>query len=251
MARVRAVFRRMENYSASSPEIIRAADLTLDLPRMRVTAEGREIEELTPTEFQLLAALARYPGRVFTRAQLLDAVHGVAFESYERAIDAHIKNIRHKIEPNPTRAALSPDGLWRGLQIHRPMTNPTEGPSETPPEWNSRHYSRRFFKQRPSWWPENEPWPPQRGRSRHHRFSRRLGCFFAFVILFLCGFFFVSPVLIGFLLGQVDFSHLSCKGSLSRGVGRLYPGRRLRSWLRAATDIHPAGQPVECRGPRR
>jgi DNA-binding response OmpR family regulator len=56
---------------------------------------------LTPTEFELLAAMARHPGRVFTRAQLLDVVHGVAFESYERAIDAHIKNIRHKIEPVP------------------------------------------------------------------------------------------------------------------------------------------------------
>ena len=61
-------------------------------------AEGRDIEEFTPTEFELLAAMARHPGRVFTRNQLLETVHGVAFESYERAIDAHIKNIRRKIE---------------------------------------------------------------------------------------------------------------------------------------------------------
>jgi len=101
VARVRAVFRRMENVSSDSQEILRVADLTLDVPRMRVTAEARQIEELTPTEFSLLAEMARYPGRVFTRAQLLNAVHGVAFESYERAIDAHVKNIRHKIEPNP------------------------------------------------------------------------------------------------------------------------------------------------------
>ncbi len=101
VARVRVVFRRMENYSGDNQEILHVAGLTLDLPRMRVSAEGREIEELTPTEFSLLAEMARYPGRVFTRAQLLDAVHGVAFESYERAIDAHVKNIRHKIEPNP------------------------------------------------------------------------------------------------------------------------------------------------------
>jgi len=101
VARVRALFRRMENYSSESQEILRVADLTLDLPRMRLTVTDRQIEELTPTEFSLLAEMARYPGRVFTRAQLLDAVHGVAFESYERAIDAHIKNIRHKIEPNP------------------------------------------------------------------------------------------------------------------------------------------------------
>ena len=67
---------------------------------MLVTSAGRRVE-LTPTEFQLLSAMARQPGRVFTRAQLLDAVHGVAFESYERAIDAHVKNIRRKLEPDP------------------------------------------------------------------------------------------------------------------------------------------------------
>ena len=97
VARVRVVLRRVENANAA-PEIMQAAGLSLDLPRMRVNAEGRDIEELTPTEFALLAEMVRYPGRVFTRAQLLDAIHGVAFESYERAIDAHIKNIRHKIE---------------------------------------------------------------------------------------------------------------------------------------------------------
>ncbi len=100
VARVRVVFRRIENF-AVNPEVIRAADLTLDVPRMQVTAPDRPIEELTPTEFTILSTLARSPGRIFTRAQLLDAAHGVAFESYERAIDAHIKNIRHKIEPNP------------------------------------------------------------------------------------------------------------------------------------------------------
>jgi DNA-binding response OmpR family regulator len=98
VARVRVVFRRIENALSANAEMIRVADLTLDVPRMRLTAEGRQIEELTPTEFELLATLARQPGRVFTRAQLLDAIHGVAFESYERAIDAHIKNIRRKIE---------------------------------------------------------------------------------------------------------------------------------------------------------
>ncbi|MGE5373510.1 MAG: response regulator transcription factor [Bacteroidota bacterium] len=98
IARVRVVFRRIENAASAGSEMIRVADLTLDVPRMRVTAERREIDELTPTEFELLATLARQPGRIFTRAQLLDAIHGVAFESYERAIDAHIKNIRRKIE---------------------------------------------------------------------------------------------------------------------------------------------------------
>jgi len=99
VARVRAVLRRADR-PAGAEEIIRAADLTLDVPRLRLTVGGQPIE-LTTTEFQLLATLARQPGRIFTRGQLLDAVHGIAFESYERAIDAHIKNIRRKIEPNP------------------------------------------------------------------------------------------------------------------------------------------------------
>ena len=98
VARVRAVLRRLESINAHA-EIIRAADLMLDVPRMRVTVGARDAE-LTPTEFHLLAMLAREPGRIFTRAQLLDAVRGVSFDSYERAIDAHVKNIRRKIEPN-------------------------------------------------------------------------------------------------------------------------------------------------------
>ena len=101
VARVRAVLRRLDASRANAgAEMIRAADIALDVPRMRVTIAERAVE-LTATEFQLLATLAREPGRIFTRAQLLDAVRGVAFESYERAIDAHIKNIRRKIEPNP------------------------------------------------------------------------------------------------------------------------------------------------------
>lgn len=100
VARVRAVLRRGEGGAEAGLETLRVGDLFLDLPRMRVTVGGREVE-LTPTEFQLLAALARQPGRILTRAQLLDSLHGVAFESYERAIDAHIKNLRRKIEPDP------------------------------------------------------------------------------------------------------------------------------------------------------
>jgi two-component system alkaline phosphatase synthesis response regulator PhoP len=96
-ARVRAVLRRQ---AAPDAELLRAGELTLDVPRLRTEVSGRPVQ-LTATEFQLLTALARQPDRVFTRAQLLDAVHGVAFESYERAIDAHVKNIRRKIEPDP------------------------------------------------------------------------------------------------------------------------------------------------------
>ena len=99
VARVRAVLRRTEARREPA-EVIRVAGVEIDVARMRVTVDGRAVD-LTATEFQLLAALAREPGRVFTRGQLLDAVHGVAFESYERAIDAHVKNIRRKLEPSP------------------------------------------------------------------------------------------------------------------------------------------------------
>jgi len=99
VARVRAVLRRAERAQAPADLII-VGDLVMDVARMRVEVAGRPVD-LTATEFQLLAALARQPGRIFTRAQLLDAVHGVAFESYERAIDTHIKNLRRKLEPEP------------------------------------------------------------------------------------------------------------------------------------------------------
>ena len=100
VARVRAVLRRTGSARDGGPETLRIAGLEVDVPRMRVSIDGRPVE-LTPTEFQLLLIFAREPGRVFTRSQLLDAVHGMAFESYERAIDAHVKNIRKKIEPEP------------------------------------------------------------------------------------------------------------------------------------------------------
>jgi DNA-binding response OmpR family regulator len=99
VARVRSVLRRSEAVKTPS-ELIRAGEIELDVPRMQVTVAGKPVE-LTQTEFQLLATMAREPGRVFSRAQLLNAVHGVAFESYERAIDAHIKNLRRKLEADP------------------------------------------------------------------------------------------------------------------------------------------------------
>ena len=99
IARIRAVLRRTRAAERGA-EILRAADVEIDTGKMRVTVAGRPVE-LTPTEFQVLTTLVAEPGRVFTRGQLLDAVHGVAIESYERAIDAHVKNIRRKIEPEP------------------------------------------------------------------------------------------------------------------------------------------------------
>ena len=99
VARIRAVLRRTRAAQRGA-EILRAGEVEVDTGRMRVSVAGRPVE-LTPTEFQLLSTMAAEPGRVFTRGQLLDAVHGVAIESYERAIDAHVKNIRRKIEPEP------------------------------------------------------------------------------------------------------------------------------------------------------
>ena len=98
VARIRTVLRRAEG-ARQPAEVIRVGDAELDVPRMESRFGGRRVE-LTKTEFQILATMARQPGRVFTRAQLLESVRGVAFESYERAIDAHIKNIRRKIEPD-------------------------------------------------------------------------------------------------------------------------------------------------------
>jgi DNA-binding response OmpR family regulator len=100
VARIRAVLRRHER--DNSAEVIRVGELELDVPRLRVAVSGRVVA-LTATEFELLSVMARQPGRVFTRAQLLDAIHGQALESYERAIDAHVKNIRRKLEPDPRR----------------------------------------------------------------------------------------------------------------------------------------------------
>src|SRR6476659_2914842 len=97
VARVRAVLRRTSGATAGA-EILRIAGVEVDLPKRRARVEGRTVD-LTPTEYQLLVTMLREPGRVFTRAQLQDALHGMAIESYDRAIDAHIKNLRRKIEP--------------------------------------------------------------------------------------------------------------------------------------------------------
>lgn len=98
VARVRALLRRVESGEVS--EVIRTGDVEIDVPKMQVTVAGTPVE-LTPTEFQLVATMAAQPGRVFTRAQLLDVLHGVSFESYERAVDAHVKNIRRKFGSAP------------------------------------------------------------------------------------------------------------------------------------------------------
>ncbi len=99
VARVRAVLRRARNGDATIP-VVRVHDLEVDAPRHTVR-RGSEAIDLTPTEFKLLLTLAASPGRAFTRLQLIDQVQGYAFEGYERTVDAHVKNLRQKLEPDP------------------------------------------------------------------------------------------------------------------------------------------------------
>lgn len=99
VARVRALLRRAASTPTAS-QVLRIADLEIDLDAYTV-ARSEQLLELTPTEFNLLAAMAAQPGRVFTRLQLLEAVQGVAYEGYERTVDVHIKNLRAKLEPDP------------------------------------------------------------------------------------------------------------------------------------------------------
>jgi len=94
VARVRVVLRRVSGDPAS--DVIRAGVITLDRARYEAKLPDKTIS-LTPTEFEILATLMSQPGRIFSRAQLLSATHGVAFESYERAVDSHIRNLRRKL----------------------------------------------------------------------------------------------------------------------------------------------------------
>jgi DNA-binding response OmpR family regulator len=99
LARVRAVLRRSSSEAPAS-ERVRIGGLEIDFAKYEVKKDSK-ILALTPTEFKLLEAMAKSPGRVFTRLQLIDYAQGYSFEGYERTIDAHIKNLRHKIEDNP------------------------------------------------------------------------------------------------------------------------------------------------------
>jgi two-component system alkaline phosphatase synthesis response regulator PhoP len=101
VARVRTIFRRADG-EPTQPEVIRVGDLQINLEQHSVTVSDRPIE-LTPTEFDILVVLARQPKRVFTRLQIMEQAQGNAFEGYERTMDAHIKNIRIKLEPNPKK----------------------------------------------------------------------------------------------------------------------------------------------------
>jgi DNA-binding response OmpR family regulator len=97
VARVKVVLRRVSGDSAA--EVIRVGNVSLDRTQYEVQI-GKRVVTLTPTEFEIMATLMSQPSRIFSRNQLLNAAHGVAFESYERAIDSHIRNLRRKLEPD-------------------------------------------------------------------------------------------------------------------------------------------------------
>jgi DNA-binding response OmpR family regulator len=99
IARVRAVLRRAGE-TRPKATVLRAADITVDRETHTVQV-GEGYVDLTPSEFDLLAALISIPGRAYSRLELLDRIQGVAFEGYERTIDVHVKNLRAKIEPEP------------------------------------------------------------------------------------------------------------------------------------------------------
>lgn len=100
VARVKVVLRRVQG-GIRKPGLITAGDLIVDLEGYQITINQEPIS-LSRTEFELLAYLAQYPGRTFTREQLLDHLHGYSDTAYSRSIDAHIKNLRKKIEPVPS-----------------------------------------------------------------------------------------------------------------------------------------------------
>lgn len=117
VARVRALLRRAEP-QAPSAHVLKVADLEIDLEGHMVQRQGRTIE-LTPTEFSLLSTLASSPGRVFTRLQLLEAAQGVAYEGYERTVDAHIKNLRAKLEEDPRQPRYIETVFGVGYRFNR------------------------------------------------------------------------------------------------------------------------------------
>jgi DNA-binding response OmpR family regulator len=99
-ARIRAVLRRLEK-QGEGPDILRAEAICLDRAGRIITVNGQNVD-LTPSEFDLLATLMATPGRVFSRLELLDRLQGSAYEGYERTIDVHIRNLRAKVEPDPS-----------------------------------------------------------------------------------------------------------------------------------------------------
>lgn len=100
MARVRALLRRAHSDADQKNELFDFGRLVVDVTGHHVFFDGEEIE-VTASEFKLLAMLARYPGRVYSRMELVEGVLGYDYEGYERTIDSHVKNLRSKLREDP------------------------------------------------------------------------------------------------------------------------------------------------------
>ena len=100
VARVRALLRRVHSDVEPQREVMDFGELTIDISGHKVLVNGEEVD-LTASEFKLLTTLCRYPGRVYSRMELVEKVLGYDFEGYERTIDSHVKNLRAKIGDNP------------------------------------------------------------------------------------------------------------------------------------------------------
>jgi two-component system, OmpR family, alkaline phosphatase synthesis response regulator PhoP len=117
VARVRAVLR---SRNRDIPELLRLGEMVIDLRAHQVTLAGRPID-LTPTEFRLLEILAGHPNTVFTRMQLIERVQGRAFEGYERTVDAHVRNLRNKVERDARRPEFILTVYGVGYKFQRPV----------------------------------------------------------------------------------------------------------------------------------
>lgn len=100
VARAKAILRRYRKPAATKPEPVKFGNLSIDFDRYEVKKNG-ELVDITPTEFKILELLTTNPGRVSTRLHMVEFIQEYAFDGYERTIDAHVKNLRRKLEDNP------------------------------------------------------------------------------------------------------------------------------------------------------
>jgi DNA-binding response OmpR family regulator len=115
--RVQAILRRSGGDQATQERVsYGAGELVLDEERRQVSLRGQQVE-LTPTEWGLLTALARVPGRVYSRYELINRVRGYEFEGYERTVDSHVKNLRRKIERDPANPSIVQTVLGAGYRL--------------------------------------------------------------------------------------------------------------------------------------
>ena len=118
LARIRAILRRSDTEQATASPVLEAGPLTVDIGSRVVTVRGQPID-LTTAEFDILHALASSAGRVLSRDQLLQTVHGQGWAAYDRSVDVHISRIRQKIEEDPRRPALIKTVRGVGYQLVR------------------------------------------------------------------------------------------------------------------------------------